>query len=229
MTDAAPRVSVTVVIPVLNEEANLPLVLRELPDFIDEVIVVDGLSRDRSVETALRVRPDCRVMLETRKGKGVAVTAGLAGARGEYVLYLDGDYSHDPWETTRMVECLAQGYDVVHGSRFLPGGGSADLTTFRFLGNRIVVWLTNLLHGTRYTDVCYGYFGFRREAVRRLAVRAENMEIDAALMIGAHKAGLRVIELPSFERRRFAGRSTLHPLRDGWKIIREILRTRFRE
>ncbi len=215
--------AISVVMPVLNEEASLPLVLRDLPDFLDEVIVVDGLSRDQSVEVARRIRPDCLVVLERKRGKGAAVKAGLSAARGDYVILLDADYSHDPHEIGRMIERLNEGYDLVHGSRFIPGGGSADLTRFRFVGNKLFVWITNLLHGTNYTDVLYGYLGFRREVFASLPLVADSMEIDADLRIIAHKAGLRTVEVPSFERRRYSGHSRLHVLRDGLRILWRIV------
>jgi glycosyltransferase involved in cell wall biosynthesis len=217
----SPRVSV--IIPTLNEESNLPAVLQDLPSFLQEVIIVDGLSQDRTVEVARTMRPDCQIVLESKRGKGAAVRAGLRASRGEYVIILDADYSHDPAEIVRMIERLDEGYDLVHGSRFLPGGGSSDLTPFRLLGNRLFVLITNLLHGSHYTDVCYGYLAMRRQSAVRLAVMADGMEIDAELLILAHRARLKISEVPSFERKRLSGRSRLHPVRDGWRIVWKIV------
>lgn len=209
--------------PVLDEEASLPHVLVDLPDFVDELIIVDGLSRDNSVEVACSIRPDSRIILETRRGKGAAVRAGLSAATADYVIFIDADYSHDPREIGNMIERLREGYDLVHGSRFKPGGGSADLTLFRFVANKLFVWITNFLHGTNYTDVCYGYLGFRKDALARLSLVADSMEIDAEVLISAYRAGLRVAEVPSFERRRYSGHSRLNALRDGWRILRKIV------
>ena len=215
-----PRVSV--IIPVLNEEASLPQVLRDVPDFA-EVVVVDGLSQDRSVDVALRTRPGCRIVLESKKGKGAAIRAGVSVAAGYYVVLLDADCSHDPSEITQMLEHLERGFDVVHGSRFLAGGRSEDLTRFRLVGNRFFVWLVNSLHETNYTDVCYGYMALRRSALARLSLDADSMEIDAHILIAARWAGLRVIEVPSFERKRYAGHSRLNAFRDGWRILWKIV------
>ncbi len=221
------RTTISVIVPVLDEEGSLPKVLRDLPDFVHEVIVVDGLSCDNSVEVARRVRPDCHIVLEKKKGKGTAMRAGLSAATSDYIIFLDADYSHNPREIRQMIERLEEGYDLVHGSRFMPGGGSADLTPFRFLGNKLFVWLTNFLHGTNYTDVCYGYIGFRRDALTRLPLVAKNMEIEPDVLVSAHKAGLRMIEVPSFERRRYSGHSKLNVLRDGWRIFWRIVGYRF--
>jgi len=218
-----PRRTISVIIPVLNEEANLPKVLGDLPDIVHEVIVVDGLSRDKSVEVAREMKPDCQIVFERKKGKGAAIRAGLSAATSDYVILLDADDSHDRREIRQMLERLDKGYDLVHGSRFIPGGGSADLTHFRSLGNKLFVWLTNLLHGTHYTDVCYGYVGFRRDALMQLRLVADSMDIEMDVLIAAHKAGLRTIEFPSFERRRYSGHSKLSVLRDGWRIFWKIV------
>lgn len=221
------RTTISVIVPVLNEEGSLPKVLLDLPDFVNEVIVVDGLSCDNSLEVARRVRPDCQVVLEKKKGKGAAMRAGLSAATSDYIIFIDADYSHNPREMGPMIERLEEGYDLVHGSRFMPGGGSADLTPFRFLGNKLFVWLTNLFHGTNYTDVCYGYIGFRHHALTRLPLVANSMEIEPDVLVGAHKAGLRMIEIPSFERRRYSGNSKLNVVSDGWRIFWRIVAYRF--
>lgn len=216
--------TLSVIIPVLNEETNLPYVLRDLPDCVNELIIVDGLSTDRSIQVALLARPDCRVVIEKKRGKGAAIKAGLAAATGEYVIFLDADYSHDPAEITEMLARLRDGYDLVSGSRFIPGGGSADLTPLRFLGNRFFVWVANALHRSRYTDVLYGYLGMRREALLRLPIAADNMEIDLDVRIAAHRAGMLAVDVPSFERPRYSGHSRLRPLRDGLRILWKVVR-----
>jgi glycosyltransferase involved in cell wall biosynthesis len=189
------------------------------------VIIVDGLSTDQSIEVARRARPDCRLVIQKKKGKGAAIRAGLAAARGEYVIFLDADYSHDPAEITQMLARLQDGYDLVSGSRFISGGGSADLTMLRLIGNKFFVWMANALHGSKYTDVLYGYLGMRREVLLRLPIAADNMEIDLDVRIAAHRAGMQAVDVPSFERPRYSGHSRLRPLRDGLKILWKIVRT----
>src|SRR4051812_10257367 len=95
--------SVTVVIPALNEEHNLPLVLENLPP-VDEVIVVDGRSDDDTVAVAREVRPDVIVVRQTRSGKGNALACGFAAATGDIVVTLNADGSADPGEIPRFVD-----------------------------------------------------------------------------------------------------------------------------
>src|SRR6478735_10564276 len=84
-----PQASISVVIPTLNEEKNLPWVLRRMPSYVDEVVIVDGRSQDNTVEVAKAIRPDVVVVNETRKGKGVALRSGFAAASGDIIVMLD--------------------------------------------------------------------------------------------------------------------------------------------
>src|SRR3954463_15750514 len=152
-----PRISV--VMPALNEAANLREVLPTLPS-VHEVILVDGGSIDGTVETARELLPDVVAVHQVRRGKGNALAAGFARVTGDIVIMFDADGSADPAEIGRFVEALKSGADFAKGSRFTAGGGSADITTFRRLGNRFLNGVFNLGFRTRYSDLCYGYNAF---------------------------------------------------------------------
>ncbi|HEX9007066.1 MAG TPA: glycosyltransferase family 2 protein, partial [Bacteroidota bacterium] len=148
------RPTVSVIIPTLNEEKNLPLVIPFLPlDWVDEVILVDGRSTDRTVEVAKQILPSVKVVLETRRGKGIALRAGYQASTGDILVVLDADGSHDPREIPRYVMSLMQGADFAKGSRFAPGGGTTDMPRFRQLGNGGFVLLSNLLFNVKFTDL----------------------------------------------------------------------------
>src|SRR4051795_3893525 len=136
-----PRVSI--VVPALNEAANLREVLPTLPP-VHEVILVDGGSVDDTVATALDVLPDIVVLTQARRGKGNALAAGFARVTGDVVVMFDADGSADPAEITRFVDALKQGADFAKGSRFTAGGGSADITPVRGLGNKVLNGIFNL-------------------------------------------------------------------------------------
>jgi cellulose synthase/poly-beta-1,6-N-acetylglucosamine synthase-like glycosyltransferase len=95
--------TISVVIPTLNEAANLPHVLARLPSSVDEVVLVDGHSVDDTIEVARAIRADVRVILQSGRGKGNALACGFAAARGEIIVMLDADASNDPAEITRFV------------------------------------------------------------------------------------------------------------------------------
>src|SRR5213078_2836007 len=129
---------VSVVIPTLNEAANLPHVFARLPRGLHEVVLVDGRSVDDTVAMAKSLRPDVRIVLEKRPGKGIALAAGFAAAEGDIIVMLDADGSTDPAEIPRYVMPLLEGADFAKGSRFAKGGGSSDITPLRRLGNKVL-------------------------------------------------------------------------------------------
>src|SRR5580704_15404494 len=132
-----PRVSV--VIPTLNEARNLPYVFSRLPPDVHEVIVVDGHSVDDTVAVARQLRPDVRVVQQTRRGKGNALACGFEAATGDVIAMVDADGSADPGEIPKFVAALLRGADFAKGTRFAVGGGSSDITQLRTLGNRVLV------------------------------------------------------------------------------------------
>jgi glycosyltransferase involved in cell wall biosynthesis len=222
---SAPTVSV--VIPTLNEARNLPHVFSRIPRDIHEVILSDGRSTDNTIEVARALMPEIVVVHESRRGKGAGLQAGFGAATGDIIVMLDADGSADPAEIPRFVEALVSGADFAKGSRYLAGGGSADLTIVRRFGNVGLTALVNLLYGTSYTDLCYGYNAFWRHCLPYLQVDCDGFEVETLINIRIAKAGLRVAEVPSFEERRIHGQSNLKPLRDGWRVQRTIMRERF--
>jgi glycosyltransferase involved in cell wall biosynthesis len=218
-----PRATVTVVMPALNEAESIGWVLEQLPEWVSEVVLVDGLSTDATEAIARQIVPDLVVVHQRTLGKGAALRAGFAVARGDIIVMLDADGSTDPTEMGRFVAALESGADFVKGSRHIGDGGSHDITRMRRLGNRGFVWLTNLIHRSDFTDLCYGYCAFWRRELGALALTADGFEIETELALHAVKAGLDVREVPSFELARRAGSSNLHPFRDGRRVLRTIL------
>src|SRR3954449_11746287 len=167
-----PRVSV--VVPTFNEAKNLPHVLTRLPAELHQVIVVDGRSVDDTIEVARSLRPDVTVVLQNRRGKGNAMACGFAAVTGDIVVMLDADGSADPREIERFVATLVAGADFAKGTRFANGGGSADITRLRAWGNRWLNRIANVLFGTRYTDLCYGYNAFWARCLDALELDASD-------------------------------------------------------
>jgi glycosyltransferase involved in cell wall biosynthesis len=221
--------TVSAVIPALNEGQNIEWVLNGLPDCVDEVVVVDGRSTDDTIEATLRARPDARIVHEMRPGKGVALRAGFEHSRGDYVVMLDADGSMEPAEITRYVVMLDEGFDMVKGSRFMDGGGTTDISRLRAVGNFSLLALANRAYGCRFTELCYGYMAFRRDAIPRLVLSADGFEIETQIVVHAVKAGLRIAEVASFEAPRRSGESNLRTFRDGSRVLRELVRARRRD
>jgi glycosyltransferase involved in cell wall biosynthesis len=237
------RPKVTVVIPTLNEARNLPHVFSRLPEGLHEVIVVDGHSVDNTPDVARRLRPDVQIVMQNRHGKGNALACGFVAATGDIIAMVDADGSADPAEIPRFVEALLDGADFAKGTRFADGGGSADITLIRRLGNRFFSVFFNICYGARYSDLCYGFNVFWRSHVPALDLDAtspppersdgrlwgDGFEIETLIHIRTAKAGLIVTEVPSFEHRRIHGASNLNAFGDGIRVLRIILTERHRK
>ncbi|WP_231502702.1 glycosyltransferase family 2 protein [Blastococcus sp. URHD0036] len=227
--------TVTVVVPAMNEARNLPWLAARMPRGVAEIILVDGRSVDDTVAVARALWPDVRVITQNRRGKGNAMACGFAAATGAITIMIDADGSMDPGEIPFFVDALVAGADYAKGSRFRPGGGSSDITRLRRLGNFGLNALTNAWHGTRYTDLCYGYNAFwtRVREVMRLdpgtpADSSEDrrwgdgFEIETLINVRVHTAGLRIAEVPSYETLRLHGASNLNAVSDGLRVLRTI-------
>ncbi|MEI7633770.1 MAG: glycosyltransferase family 2 protein [bacterium] len=190
----------SVIIPVYNEVSTLSAVLgavRRVP-VEKEIIVVDGHSTDGTRDILLREeeRGGLRVIYQTaRNGRGGALRAGLAVARGDVVVFQDADLELDPACLPQLLEPIARGEtEVVFGSRFLRG--RPRMTFPQYWGNRAVNMTMNLLWGTRLTDVETCYQMFRRRAIDGIAFDRNDMSFTIELALKLARAGRRIIEAP---------------------------------
>ena len=232
-----PTPSVSVVVPALNEAANIPHVFERLPPDIHEVLLVDGLSVDDTIAVARRVRPDVRIVKQSRTGKGNALACGVAAATGDIIAMVDADGSADPGEIPRFVKALLDGADFAKGTRFAKGGGSNDITRLRSFGNYALTVFFNVCYDRRYSDLCYGFNVFWRRHAAVLGLDAaspprsdgdgrlwgDGFEIETLIHVRVAKAGLVVAEVPSFEHARIHGVSNLNAFRDGRRVLQTIL------
>jgi glycosyltransferase involved in cell wall biosynthesis len=219
--------TVSVVIPAKNEARNLEHVFATIPDWVTEIVLVDGHSIDDTVAVARRLHPAVNIVHQQGRGKGDALQAGFAAAKGEIIVMMDADGSTDGREIPRFVAALVTGADFAKGSRFASGGGSDDITLSRHLGNKILSGLVNWLFGTHYTDLCYGYNAFWAKHVSKLDLDCDGFEIETVMNVRAAKAGLAIHEIPSYEHLRIHGLSNLKVVRDGTRIAKFIMRERF--
>ena len=217
---------ITIVIPTLNEARTIEPLVREVRDLgFLHILVIDGNSRDNTAGIARSM--GINVLDQLGKGKGSALRQAFEyDGMGEYVIMMDADGSMDPKEIPSFIESLRNGADVVKGSRFMSGGRSDDMTSIRRIGNKIFVHLANLIHGSKYTDLCYGYAAFRKTALHKLQphLKSTGFEIETELFIKAQKLGLKITEVPSIEYPRKNGQSNLNAIRDGLKILKTIFR-----
>jgi glycosyltransferase involved in cell wall biosynthesis len=227
--------TVSVVIPALNEERNLPYLAAQMPRDIDEIVFVNGPSVDHTAEVASQLWPHAVHITQTRIGKGNALACGFAEATGDIIVMMDADGSTCPSEIPRFVGALISGADFAKGSRFIQGGGSADITRFRRLGNRRLVGIVNMLFSTKFTDLCYGYNAFWRYCLEpmwlpdvdaRMPQWGDGFEIETLINVRLAASGLNVVEVCSYEKTRLHGLSNLHAISDGMRVLWTIEKER---
>lgn len=226
MYPKSPHPKVSVIICTLNEEKNLPYVLPKIPSWVDEVILVDGYSTDRTVDVAKELRPGIKVLYQPNKGKGDALRYGIKNANGDIIVTLDADGATDPIEMDKFIEALLTGYDLAKGSRFrvrLPVGKPLH----RVFGNLLIAAVFNILFMSKFTDLCSGYNAFWRKSIEKVALQSKDCFEDEPLLIArARKAGLRISEVEHVDRGRIYGESKAPSWRQGFKAIKTIVRER---
>jgi glycosyltransferase involved in cell wall biosynthesis len=226
--NGALSIKISLIIPTLEEAENLKFVLPEIPNIVDELIIVDGGSTDSTLDVVRELRPEAKIIIDTAPGKGNALKRGFQAATGDILIMMDADGSMDPLDIATFVAALEAGADVAKGSRFLQGGGSTDMTTLRRVGNRALTRAVRLAFGGRYSDLCYGYMAFWRHVLPTFDGTVQGFEIETFLNIRALAAGLRVVEVASFESPRLHGESHLRTFRDGSRALLTIGRERRR-
>ncbi|MGC8622600.1 MAG: glycosyltransferase family 2 protein [Candidatus Micrarchaeia archaeon] len=218
------KVYVSIVIPTLNEEGGIGQTIEGIKKIMKgysyEIMVVDS-STDKTPQIA---KSHGARVLRYKGGKGAALIYGFENAKGEIIISMDADLSNRPKELKLLIAGIEAGYDMCTGSRFLVGGGSEDMPLIRKLGNKFFVSLVNLLFGSHYSDMCYGYRSFTHQALKKLKLQEKGFGIETEMNIKAQKARLRVLEVPSFEKRRKGGAGKLKTFRDGYVILSTILR-----
>jgi glycosyltransferase involved in cell wall biosynthesis len=220
------RPSLSVVIPCLNEAETIEECVRRsrqalsANDIAGEVIVVDNGSIDGSGQLAAGA--GARVVLESERGYGSAYLAGLAAARGRYIVMADADLTYDFGEIPRFVAALDAGADVVIGNRMKNIHPGAMPWHHRYIGNPLLSGLLNLLFRTGVDDAHCGMRAVRCEVLPRLDLRTTGMEFASEMVIRAAKENLDVRQF-AIEYRPRAGESKLSSFRDGWRHLRFLL------
>jgi glycosyltransferase involved in cell wall biosynthesis len=221
---AVPHVSV--VIPCLNEAGTIEECVRQARAALDsreiagELIVVDNGSDDGSGELAAAA--GAHVVIERERGYGSAYLAGLAAARGEYVVMADADLTYDFAEIPRFVAELEAGADVVVGNRMKNIHPGAMPWHHRYIGNPLLSGFLNLLFKTGVDDAHCGMRALRRDVLPRLDLRTTGMEFASEMVIRAAKEKLVIRQFP-IEYRPRGGESKLSSFSDGWRHLRFLL------
>jgi dolichol-phosphate hexosyltransferase len=222
--------SICIILPTLNEALSIGSVIEEIPrrtleeqGYQVDILVVDGNSTDPTIQIARD--KGARILVEPRRGKGRAIRTALEKTQADYVFMLDGDYTYPTTHIPDMLNLLHD-YPVVIGSRLKGKRQEGALRTLNLIGNHLLTWLANILYGTRISDLCTGYWGFRREVIQNLNLTSDGFQLEAELLTQLARKGYRIGELPIIYRSR-TGKAKLHVLQDGLRIARLLIARRF--
>jgi len=231
-------IDLSVVIPVYNEEDNLPELWTELRSVLEpmllsfEVVLVDDGSRDRSreiMDELARVHAEVRAIKHAHnQGKGAALKTGFEHARGRYVVIQDADLEYDPADYPALLAPMERGEaDVVYGSRYLvddrdPGRERDHL--HHYLGNRVLTFVSNLFTGLNLTDMETCYKCFRREVLQGIVIKSRRFTVEPELTAKVAKLPVRVFEVPIRYRGRGYGEGKKIGWRDGIRAFYCIVR-----
>jgi glycosyltransferase involved in cell wall biosynthesis len=216
---------VTVVIPCLNEEEGIQKVLDEVPTFVDEIIVVDNGSTDRTAEIARKM--GAHVISELHRGYGRAYKSGFAQATGDIIITLDGDHSYPVDALSYLIEAFMHCRVGFLSASRLPVLSESAMSTKHKIGNRILSFVMSILFFQWINDSQSGMWVFRRNALERMNLTSDGMAFSEEIKIEAitkKEIGFREIFISYSQR---VGEIKLMPWRDGFHNLLFLFRKRF--
>lgn len=212
---------ISVIIPTRNEEETIADVVKQIPPEY-EVILVDS-SEDDTIGKARSTRPTVRIIKMPPRGKGLALRVGIHHASGDVVVFMDGDGSHNPLEIPKMVKTLEfRKADIVVASRMPPLGHSEEHAPLHYCGNKLVTWIINKLFRGNLTDSQNGFRVVRKTALTRMKLSVPGFTFETQMSCRALTLKLKMVEVPSLERKRKGGIPKMSLLKYGWRHFPRI-------
>ena len=222
-------IRISVVLPCLNERETIATCIKkslqtlEKMEISSEVVVADNGSTDGSVEIATSL--GARVVHEKRMGYGNAYRAGIAAAKGKYIVIADSDDSYDLTDLERFVKPLEDGADMVMGTRMRGRIEKGAMPWHhRYIGNPVLTGILNLMFHARVSDAHCGMRSFTKDAYEKMELQTTGMEFASEMVIKAAQLGLNIKEIPITLYRDGRNRPPhLRSFRDGWRHLRFML------
>ena len=217
---------ILVIIPTKNEEATITEVIEGVKPYAQEILVVDGHSKDTTREKAKK--SGAKIILDGGLGKGEAIRKASKEARGEILVFVDADGSHNTKDIPFLIEPIEKGKaELVIGSRLL--GGSDELSgsfekTLRLLGTHLINFLISTRFHKHITDSQNGFRAIRKSIIMGLDLKENITTIEQEMVIKALKKGYRLMEIPSHEYARKFGKSKISLLRHSWRYIFSLIK-----
>ncbi len=220
---------VTVVIPTLNEEANVGEVIEGCRPYADEIILIDGHSTDRTRQVAESA--GIRVVLDNQKGKGEAIRHSVNFVSNDIIVFIDADGSHDPRDIPNIVEPIKKGEaDHVVASRLT--GGSSELhggfdEFFRLTGSSFITACINWRFKVKLSESQNGFRAIKKDVIKQLGLQENITTIEQEMTMRTLKKGFRLAEYPSHEHKRKAGYSKISVKKVWFRYVYTLVKYLF--
>lgn len=211
----------------LNEIEAVQVVLPQIkPEFVDEILIVDGGSTDGTVEWCKE--HGYKVLENVTGGYGVAIRAGVRAAEGDIIVEFPPDGNSLPEKVPEVIEKIESGYDFVIVSRYKDGAQSHDDDIFTGFGNKMFTTMTNVMFGTSYTDVLVGFRAYKKEVFYQLGLSTNTLAWPAQEAIRFATHGFKVGEIGGDEPDRIGGVRKMKIIGTGVEILK-VLGSEFRK
>jgi glycosyltransferase involved in cell wall biosynthesis len=215
---------VSVVIPTLNEAGNIREALdtidREL-DFPKEIIVVDGNSTDGTLEIVKD--SNCRLIIEPRRGYGVALRRGMKAAKGDVVIMVDGDGTYEVKHINRLLERMMEtDAELCMATRMYDPNKAMGF--MNFVGNKIITFCFNMLFKQNLSDTQSGFRAISHSAIEKVNFKETDMAFATEMLVKFAKKGFRMVEVPSIYKVRKYGKTKLRPFSSGIEIFATMVK-----
>lgn len=221
--------TISVIVLAKNEERSIAQVILRAKPYADELLLIDGHSNDKTRPIAKK--HGAEVILDGGKGKGEAVRLGIKKAKGEILVFIDADGSHDPGDIPKLVKPILEGKaDHVTGSRMLGGSDELHGTWDKFLretGSHLIILGINWRFGTQLTDGQNGFRAIKKEVAQKLDLKENITTIEQEMIIKTLKRGYRMAEIPTHEYRRENGESSIVLGKVWWRYLYSWLKYLF--
>lgn len=214
---------ISIVIPVYNEETTIRNILEKVQavsgQFEKEIIVVDDCSTDGTRQILKNIEgfenADLKIIYQNEnQGKGAALKAGFAAAKGDIVIVQDADLEYDPSEYPKLIQPIVDGKaDVVYGSRFKGEGPHRILFFWHYVGNRILTTMSNIFTNLNLTDMETGYKVFKRELLSNIDLKEKRFGFEPEITAKLARLGCRIYEVGIS----YSGRTYLEGKKIKWK------------
>ena len=218
-------INLTLIIPAKDESESLPKVLEEIRDFECEKIIILEESDLKTIKVAKNF--NCKIVYQSSKGYGNALIEGMNNVKTEYLCIFNADGSFDPKYLNRMLELCKNDLDFVFASRYLDEGGSDDDTLLTKVGNFIFSTIGNIFFSLKLSDILYTFLLGKTESFKKLELKSKDFCLCVEMPFKAKRHKMSFIDVPSYERKRIAGKKKVNEFRDGLKILLYMIKSFF--